>query len=48
MTDHDLEIGVIVDLDINSCGSAGGRESDGSTRGDAGEEMAFVPRRLPL
>ena len=48
MTDHGLEIGAVIDLDISSSGSAGVRESDGSARGDAGKETAFVPRRLPL
>ena len=48
MTDHGLKIGTIVDLDIGRGGSAGGFESDGGTWGDAGEETAFVPRRLPL
>jgi len=48
MTDHGLEIGGVVDFDINSGGIAGSRESDRGTRGDAGEETASVPRRLPL
>lgn len=48
MTDHGLKIGAVVDLDISRGGSGGARKIDWRTRGDAGEETAFVPRRLPL
>lgn len=48
MTDHGLEVSTIVDLDVDGGSGAGGREGDGGVWGDAGEEAAFVPRRLQL
>jgi hypothetical protein len=50
MTNHDLKVGVIIDLDIGGCGCAGVLESDrgGGVRADVGEEAAPVPRCLPL
>lgn len=46
MTDHDLKVGVIVDLDIGRCGCARGLESN--TCDDVVKEVIPVPRCLPL
>jgi hypothetical protein len=48
MTDHNLEVGAIVDLDIDGRSVTGGLESDGSIWADIGKEAALVPRCLPL
>jgi len=48
MTDHKLEVGIIVDLDIYRGSSAGDPKRDGSTWIDVGEETVSVPRCLPL
>lgn len=49
MTDHDLKIGAIVDLDICGRGCTGGLERDrGACPADVGEETTPIPRCLPL
>lgn len=48
MTGHNLEIGVVVDLDIDGSGCTGGLEVDSTARTDVAEEASPVPRRLPL
>lgn len=48
MADHGLEVGIIVDLDIDWGGGGGGRESDRIARGNASEETVPVPGCLPL
>ena len=48
MAGHDLEVGVIVDLDIDRGSSPGGREHDRSRRANICEETVPVPRCLPL
>lgn len=45
---HDLEVGVIVNLDISRGRSAGGRERDRSLWANIREEAVSVPRCLPL
>ena len=48
MAGHDLEVGTIVDLDIDRCSSPRGRERDRSLWANIGEETVSVPRCLPL
>ena len=48
MTDHNLKVCVIVNLDIGGCGCTGGLEGDRSVCSDVAEETAPVPRCLPL
>ena len=48
MASHDLEVGVIVDLDVDGGSIARGRERDRSTWTNIREETVSVPRCLPL
>ena len=48
MADHDLEVGVVIDLNVSGCGCTGGFESDGGVRGDVCIEATPIPRCLPL
>jgi hypothetical protein len=45
---HDLEVGVVVDLDIDRGSSPGGGERDRTPWANTSEEAVSVPRCLPL
>lgn len=48
MTDHDLEVSGIVDLDIGSCRCTRGPEDDRATWADVAKEATPIPGCLPL
>ena len=48
MTNHDLKVGVVVDLNVCGRIGSGGLEVYGCTCGDIVEKAVFIPRCLPL